>query len=813
MKRVFLLLIVLCSVSPVVGYAQPATNWLTPNPTLSSAEMVTTGVLPETVALAGNIPCVTRTFVTRPAIPLVQTAETASACAVASPLGMIAPAGYTNIFKTDAKVVSSSGGPATFYPVPGTNAVILIENTAQGKKLHYFAQGLAAGRREYNLVTKEMKVFLPSSPDWSLKDAAGKDVFVRSESLAFSANGQWMVVESEFLATLRVDLRSGQVVPFAAPYIYHLGLSVTPHLAISDDGLTAVKTSDRGDFTVTNIGTCKPVPTSITGPVNCTSMSHESFLRSKVGGYYRVYQPRFAANNLLSLYISYTPSSGNRALLHYRLAPSGQSIVTEDYLALGDSFTSGEGAYDYFQETDSKENKCHLSRQSYPYVIGALQGFGRYHSVACSGARIQDITTNVQKPLLPKSNALGNFLPGNKPQLQYVREQSPAIVTVSTGGNDMGFGDKQKQCIMPGTCFTSYEDRLELLREMNAQLPRLIDMLMQLRRDGGPNTRVYIVGYPRVAKPDGRCAANVLLDNDEILLIQQIIDYFNQVVRVAAGRTGTYYVDVSDSFEGYRLCESESRLAAMNGLVFGNDIPLSFGPFGNESFHPNRRGHQLYAAAIRMKSANLQQAMPAPDSSLLLPAESSLALLIAPRSGRMVRDLEYDDQLWPNVIMPGASITVDIDSNRHFLQPGSTVNVELHSQSIALGQFRVDGQGSLQALVTIPLDAPSGFHTVHLFGQNILGSPIDIYQTVYVDGSSPLGANLIGQTIAEQATPQQTNRDQLESDPPSIAEKSLAGQPSVLSRVTIATIQRTAWLVIVLGCLLLLVMWGGLRKK
>ena len=62
-------------------------------------------------------------------------------------------------------------------------------------------------------------------------------------------------------------------------------------------------------------------------------------------------------------------------------------------MALGDSYTSGEGAYDYRNGTDTSTNQCHSSVAAYPELITqALFSNAGGHSVACSGATIDDIT-------------------------------------------------------------------------------------------------------------------------------------------------------------------------------------------------------------------------------------------------------------------------------------------------------------------------------------------------------------------------------------------------------------------------------------
>lgn len=717
--------------------AQSASSWLTANPVLGQREETGSALQPETIAFAGNIPCSTTTFTLRPAIPPLQTSETAQACAVMTPQGKTAPGGFTNVFKADARLYNSGGGAVNYYPVPGDSSGVVLESTAQGTKLHYYSSGLLSSRKEFNPTTREMKAYMPASPSWTLKDASGKVVYVRPDSLAFSANGQWLVADSEFLATVRVNLATGEILPFSSPYAYHLGFSVMPNLAISDDGKTVVMTSDRGDFKMIDLSACGPVPSVITGPVSCSSASHETFLRSQIPGYYRIYQPRFLSDRRLGFYASYNNTPTTRVLARLRLAPAGEVLQNQDYLALGDSFTSGEGAYDYFPETDTDANKCHLSRQSYPYLIGQQLSLGSFNSVACSGAKIQDITSYAQKPKLPSPNSLGRLLPGHRKQLEYLREQNPNVITVGVGGNDAGITSRVKACLNIGTCYQSYEDRLEIVREINNQFPKLVDLYGQLRKESKSGAKIYVVGYPMVAKVNGQCAANVLLNNDEIVFTNQLIDYLNQVIELAAGKAGVRYVDVETAFDGHRLCETESLNTAFNGITLGDDIPFGFGPFGNESFHPNRLGHQQYRQKILAETSNFTQTLPVANNSLQPPAENSgLKILEAPKTNRVVNETIHDETISADTVTRDTTINLQASADKYFLQPGSDYKVEIRSQPISLGTFSASSSGGVSAVVTIPAGVPTGFHSLHILGQNLVGNTVDIYKAVYVAASA-----------------------------------------------------------------------------
>lgn len=711
--------------------AQSLNDWLAPNPVLGAREnLPASQQLPETLASAGNIACETTSFRVRPKIPPLQQEIVETGCAVKTMYGLTAPGGYVRMLGADARLHNNGGGPVNIYSVPDQKGAVVLENTAQGQRLHYYRTGAYGSRREFNFLTGEWRFYLDSTPSWTLKDKAGKILHVRPDSVAFSSNGKWLVADSAFLATLLVNLETGEVTPFSSPYTYHLGLSVTPHLAVSDDGRTVATTSDAGDFKITDTSSCAAVPISITGPVACASKTHHEFLRTQINGLHRIYQPRFLNDDLLSFYASYNTTPTTRALAKLRMVPSGKTIDSQDYLALGDSFTSGEGAYNYFPETDTAENMCHLSKQSYPYLIGPRLGLNSYNSVACSGAKIQDITTYVQKQNIPSPNTMGRLLPGFKRQIQYVRDQNPNVVTVGIGGNDVGFISKMKLCLGPGTCYQNFEDRLEMVREINRQFANLTQVYRRLRLEAKPGARVYAIGYPRVADPTGKCPVSVPLDSGERQLVNQLIDYLNRIISLSAASAGVQYIDVEEAFNGHKLCQANGQNVAMNGIMAGDDI---WGLFGNESFHPNRLGYQLYAQNILNQSQNFTVMQPSPQSGTSLPAEDSgLEILSGPRSNRPVRSIVNDESISGDLLVKGRTLTVSTDPDKHFLEPKSDFKVELHSEPVLLGAFTTDSSGVVAADITIPTTIEPGFHALHIFAKDVMGGDVDIYKTVYI---------------------------------------------------------------------------------
>jgi lysophospholipase L1-like esterase len=451
---------------------------------------------------------------------------------------------------------------------------------------------------------------------------------------------------------------------------------------------------------------------------------------------------------ILWVYLPFTPKVLQTRLpnIFYR---HRQALFTSTTLfrSLGDSYISGEGAFQYLEGTDTDGNHCHVSLVSYPALLGHDLNYNSYHSVACSGATTNDVTNisagykgqakpNTEKSKFTQiqiSSILSNFQQGYIDQLDFVKQYEPKVITLSVGGNDVGMISKLKSCINPGTCFSSYEDRLEFVREVNSKFNSLVDTYDKLKNAGSPDMRIYVVGYPQIAKPDGDCALNVHLNNDEIIFTTQAINYLDGVLKAATAKAGVFYVDDEDAFYGHRFCEAGPGSVAMNGVTAGNDIPARFGgPIGSESFHPNPFGYQLLENKILEATHKLTDPMPEANLLAALPAEAGLEILNAPHSGRAVNSVEYDNGLAQDLAYRQVPIDISIDGAAHSLAPGTTLQVELHSTPVSLGSLTADVGGSISTQITIPEDVPAGYHIIHFYGTDLSGRPVDIYKDIYL---------------------------------------------------------------------------------
>jgi hypothetical protein len=117
------------------------------------------------------------------------------------------------------------------------------------------------------------------------------------------------------------------------------------------------------------------------------------------------------------------------------LSPLAPDVVHVDtYVALGDSFQSGQGAGNYEPGTDEGDgNGCRRSHNAYPHLLlrrGAVALDLDFR--ACSGAVMRDFSHAQHADQGPQLDALGS---------------DTRLVTVGIGGNDLDFAGVLKGCI------------------------------------------------------------------------------------------------------------------------------------------------------------------------------------------------------------------------------------------------------------------------------------------------------------------------------------------------------------------------------
>ena len=456
----------------------------------------------------------------------------------------------------------------------------------------------------------------------------------------------------------------------------------------------------------------------------------------------------------------------------------GQRI---DYLAMGDSFTSGEGETDdayYMTGTNDEFEKCHVSTRSYPFVVAQWSHIDPTYmrSVACSGAMTIDVIGNDSGYLgqgkrlgkdnmnlslvdaaLSKGIASTSFIQGRIHQVTFVGKYKPKVITIGIGGNDAGFMDILKSCIGLGTCDVAGNDKgkEKMAVEIKGLFSTLVNTYQQIHLSS-PSSKIYAIGYPKIIVPDGNCGLLIenLLDKAERRFMDEGIIYLNEVISAAAKAAGVKYIDIQDSFGDFALCGSAqpSVVRSMNSIAFGDDSNMLndsqwFRFIGNESFHPNSLGHQLDASSIISSVGDIMSydycgngMVVCPDQSVVAPEPSVYWL---PGSYHDLPKQTISDFVSDRNDIGSSFIKAVILSTKS-LRPLSSVFIEVHSNAISLGKYTVSIDGSLDVDITLPDDLEAGYHTVHVLGTSYSGEEVDLYQVIKIGRPSIQSSNQSG---------------------------------------------------------------------
>lgn len=333
-----------------------------------------------------------------------------------------------------------------------------------------------------------------------------------------------------------------------------------------------------------------------------------------------------------------SPSGSIAMTASYQDDPLPSVGPGDDYVALGDSYSSGEGLPPYAHGSDvsclgpaslkcritgqSPGNFCHRSNKAYSQI--ALRGPGEPSRTfrACSGGVLDDLIH--ARGFEAKDGADDGRLynPSEPAQVVWLGS-STRYVTMSLAGNDAGFADILKQCsfrrvlrirgeFRPSDEFVSAcNKQLDIYREKLPEIASALQSSIRLVLDRAPNAQVRILNYPTIF-PDpeiyrgyknqacelGQIGGYVL--NEHVARFRDLNKSLNETIRDAVRRVDSDGVrarlaDVEAQFGDHSVsCGDKGRLRP-----WVNAALLRLGPgVSSASFHPNTTGQCQMAALI-----------------------------------------------------------------------------------------------------------------------------------------------------------------------------------------------------------------------
>lgn len=666
--------------------------------------------------------------------------------------------------------------------IPNTNMMV----TRSGYTMFTYSAILSIEKNllkslDFNKLAREYTYTPSSNPDFVLSDSNGPLNVARG--MGYSKNGRWLVVELMGMGLARIDLANdfkAELFSTLAPSYYY-GSNPNMTFAISDEGDHVAVGGLNTPFMLFQIdsGCTKDINTQSQltkngyngcagiwlNEVSGLTLQHQypfglEFGESEYELYFRTaYANRYQCG----------ASSQESCFAYKTLYANGynEPVKQISYLALGDSFSSGEGdtgkdalGLTYYTPVTDYSGGCHLSVRSYPFKLRDSQGIApnKMQSVACSGAQVKDVLvsdnyigqgdrkkdTSPEELSRLRDRALEKFIPGYIEQIRFVETYKPKVLTITMGGNDVGFGEKIKSCAtsMGESCvFSDGRYRSEQAKhgyELQRQFGVLKHFYEKLHL-ASEDTKIFVLGYPTFLNSSGGrpCALDAgFMNDEELTFVDESVKYFNKIIQSAAEAAGAVYIDMERSLEGGRICD------VGGGFVTGV-VEVRYHKYDDSNiFHPNAAGHDKMYQNVLQKLGNMSPfEYPytwSPNSSISAPSPTpyfELPMSEYDDTGARKKDMLQTEKGTIYDIEKGG--TVEFEVRQFDMYPGSTATRTLYSDPIDIGDFIVDENGGYKDTFVIPEGLSPGYHTLVVRGETYSGEPIEYYQIILVKGKNP----------------------------------------------------------------------------
>jgi lysophospholipase L1-like esterase len=238
------------------------------------------------------------------------------------------------------------------------------------------------------------------------------------------------------------------------------------------------------------------------------------------------------------------------------LLPAAAAAAAPQYVALGDSYSSGVGTRVFYSEP----GECDRSPEAYGPKVAAAKGYALSFQ-ACSGAKTTDVN----------SKQLGTL------------SSTTSLVTITIGGNDAGFSNVIINCALYFfTCGSAISEANEFIKN---KLAGLLETTYKDIRAKATTAKVVVLGYPKLFTAEGKtCNVNFLTSGNEKKM-NQTAELLDGVIKARAETAKFTFVNPTAPFESHEVCSSSEWLN-------GQSNPLS------ESYHPNVAGQAEFTTLI-----------------------------------------------------------------------------------------------------------------------------------------------------------------------------------------------------------------------
>lgn len=315
-------------------------------------------------------------------------------------------------------------------------------------------------------------------------------------------------------------------------------------------------------------------------------------------------------------------------------APGDAHLAGLEYVALGDSYAAG---YGILPSTGLPVVGCDQSTTNYPHLTASELGLD-LTDVTCSGAETANITSTAQATYS-----------GTAPIQLTSLSASTDIVTLTVGGNDLGFVDILTNCAAvtatgpvvagPTNCAAYYSPGGvdSLAAAIDGPVTTALEATFAAIAAAAPNAKVFVVGYPALTPttiPGAGCfrdAAGTFAppfpvnaypyQDVDVAYLHTVEVKLDQAISDAATDSGAVYLSNLAGTDAHSPCATTD--AYVNGITISTltVVPAPAVTLEPGAMHPNAAGAAYLATGLE---AAIRAAFPAPEPPTT-PAGGALA--------------------------------------------------------------------------------------------------------------------------------------------------------------------------------------------
>lgn len=251
------------------------------------------------------------------------------------------------------------------------------------------------------------------------------------------------------------------------------------------------------------------------------------------------------------------------------------------YVALGDSYAAGPRIP--IQRDDPRG--CERSTHNYPARLAEALQISDYTDVTCSGATTENMTS-----------AQGVSGGPNPAQFSALRGDTD-LVTVTIGGNDIGFADIVITCSQASTRdpFGNPCEKQATASGSDVYAARIeavgskIGQVLEGIHERSPHATVLLVGYLRILPPNTGCYPFFPIARGDVPYLDGLEQQLTAVLDTQAFRHDAVLVNAYDRSLGHDACQAPKDRWVEGTLPASPAAPV----------HPNANGMQAVAGFAR----------------------------------------------------------------------------------------------------------------------------------------------------------------------------------------------------------------------